>query len=61
MTLGEDGEICKADAVRAVDQALEGANRLYDAIKQRKVHEDIRRFRTEETIQQNYFHAVSRP
>ena len=41
-----------------MDEALERANRLHAALKQRNVHEDVLRFCTAEIIQQNYFHAV---
>lgn len=58
LTLGEDGEIRKADPTRTVDQALERANRLHAALKQRNVHEDVLRFCNAEILQQNYFHAV---
>jgi len=58
MTLGEDGQIRRADAARTIDQALERANRLHAALIQRAVHADVLRFCSAEILQQNYFHAV---
>jgi uncharacterized protein (TIGR02391 family) len=58
MTLGEDGQLRRADAARTIDQALERANRLHAALVQRAVHNDVLRFCNAEIIQENYFHAV---
>ena len=58
MSLGEDGQIRKADAARTIDQALERANRLHAALVQRAVRADVLRFCNAEILQQNYFHTV---
>jgi uncharacterized protein (TIGR02391 family) len=57
-TLGEDGQVRHADAVRTIDQALERANRLHAALVQRCVHADVLKFCKAELLQENYFHAV---
>jgi uncharacterized protein (TIGR02391 family) len=57
-TLGEDGQLRRADAARTIDQALERANRLHATLIQRKVHADVLRFCKAELLEENYFHAV---
>jgi uncharacterized protein (TIGR02391 family) len=57
-TLGEDGQLRKADAARTIDQALERANRLHAALIQRSVHADVLKFCKAELLEENYFHAV---
>jgi len=57
-TLGEDGLVCRADAARTIDQALERANRLHAALVQRSVHADVLKFCKAELLEENYFHAV---
>lgn len=58
MTLGEDGQIRRTQAVSSIDQALERANRLQGQLRQRNVHADILQFCNAEIIARNYFHAV---
>jgi uncharacterized protein (TIGR02391 family) len=57
-TVGEDGEIRRADAATTIDQALERANRLHVALVQRSVHADVLKFCRAELLKENYFHAV---
>ncbi len=58
LTLGEDGQVRRADAATTIDQALERANRLHAALVQRSVHADLLSFCKAELLQENYFHAV---
>ncbi|MBX9677528.1 MAG: TIGR02391 family protein [Gemmataceae bacterium] len=57
-TLGEDGQLRKADAARTISEALERANRLHAALIQRSVHADVLKFCKAELLEENYFHAV---
>jgi uncharacterized protein (TIGR02391 family) len=56
-TLGEDGQVRRANAATTIDQALERANRLHAALIQRSVHADVLKFCKAELLQENYFHA----
>ena len=57
-TLGEDGQLRKADAARTITEALERANRLHSALIQRSVHADVLKFCKAELLEENSFHAV---
>jgi uncharacterized protein (TIGR02391 family) len=57
-TVGEDGQVRRADAASTIDQALERANRLHAALVQRSVHADVLKFCKAELVEENYFHAV---
>lgn len=58
LSIGEDGEIYRAQVAKTVSQAQERANRLYRELISRKVHPDVLKFCRAELLQENYFHAV---
>ena len=58
LSIGEDGEIYRSQAVKTISQAEERANRLYRELISRKVHPDVLKFCRAEFLQENYFHAV---
>src|SRR5579864_6992825 len=57
-TVGEDGQVRRADAATTIDQALERADRLHAALVQRRVHPDVLLSCKAELLEENYFHAV---
>ena len=58
LQVGEDGKVHFSQAVATLDQALQRANRLHAALKNRGVHQDVLRYCRAELLQNNYFHAV---
>jgi uncharacterized protein (TIGR02391 family) len=58
LSIGEGGEIYRAQVAKTISQAQERANRLYRELISRKVHPDVLKFCRAELLQENYFHAV---
>ena len=58
LSIGEDGEIYKAQVAKTISQAQERAGRLYRELITRKVHPDVLKFCRAELLQENYFHAM---
>lgn len=54
----ERGKVQATEAAGTINEALERANRLHDALSLRAVHPDVLSFCRTEIVQQNYFHAV---
>ncbi len=58
MSVGEDGRVRRTSVVHNLNDAMERARRLHNALANRKVHEDVLKFCKAELLDENYFHAV---
>ena len=58
MHLGDDGKLRPVEKADSIPEAMQRADRLHAALKNRYVHQDVLASCRAELLQENYFHAV---
>lgn len=56
--INDIGKICVADKITNIDQINERYDSLIIKLKERKVHNEVLKYCTQELLQENYFHSV---